>query len=146
MLKLAPTFRMTLIAPALIDIENEFKFTTSRSSGPGGQSVNKVNSKVTLRWDLKNSISIDDEQRLRITEKLAKLINSEGEIVLSAQTHRSQLQNKEEVNHKLDGLLSKAFIVRKARKRTKPTKASRQKRLTAKKKQSDKKKLRKGLD
>jgi ribosome-associated protein len=137
---------MTLKAPALIDIENEFKFTTSRSSGPGGQSVNKVNTKVTLRWDVKNSISIDDEQRLRITEKLAKLINSEGEIVLNAQTHRSQLQNKEEAIHKLDGLLTKAFIVRKARKRTNPTKASRQKRLTAKKKQSDKKKLRKGLD
>lgn len=137
---------MLIKRPELGDIENEFKFTASRSSGPGGQSVNKVNTKVTLRWDVKNSISIDDEQRVRITEKLAKSINNDGEVILTAQTNRSQLQNKEEVISKLQALLTKAFIVHKARKATKPTKASIQRRLTAKKKLSEKKKLRGGVD
>ena len=137
---------MAAKAPEIEEIENELKFTASRSGGPGGQSVNKVNTKVTLRWDVKNSISIDDEQRLRITEKLAIVINNEGEVVLTAQTNRSQLQNKEEVIQKLNGMLTKAFIVRKARKPTKRTKASIQRRLAAKKKQSDKKKLRKDLE
>ena len=137
---------MVIKKPEIALIENEFKFSASRSSGPGGQSVNKVNTKVTLRWDVKNSTSIDNEQRLRITEKLAKVINNEGEVILTAQTNRSQLQNKEEVISKLQALLTKAFIVHKARKATKPTKSSVQKRLEAKKKQSNKKKLRKGLD
>lgn len=137
---------MAAKAPEIEEIENELKFTTSRSGGPGGQSVNKVNTKVTLRWDVRNSTSIDDEQRFQITEKLAIVINNEGEVVLTAQTNRSQLQNKEGVIHKLNGLLTKAFIVRKARKPTKRTKASIQKRLAAKKKQSDKKKLRKDLE
>jgi len=137
---------MTTRAPDIEEIENEFKFTTSRSGGPGGQSVNKVNTKVTLRWDVRNSIAINDEQRVRITEKLAKVLNREGEVVITAQTNRSQLQNKEEVIQKLDGLLIKAFTVRMVRKSTKPTQASVRKRLDAKKKQSDKKKLRKGLD
>ena len=137
---------MVIKKPEIALIENEFKFSASRSSGPGGQSVNKVNTKVTLRWDVKNSTSIDDEQRLRITEKLARVINNVGEVILTAQTNRSQLQNKEEVISKLESLLTKAFIVHKARKATKPTKSSVQKRLEAKKKQSNKKKLRKGLD
>lgn len=132
--------------PALIDIENEFKFSTSRSGGPGGQSVNKVNTKVTLRWDVKNSISIDDEQRLNIMKNMAKVINIDGEVVMTAQTNRSQLQNKEEVILKLDKLLIKTFTVSKIRKVTKPTKASKLKRLDDKKKKSIKKNLRRGVD
>ena len=124
---------MAAKAPEIEEIENELKFTTSRSGGPGGQSVNKVNTKVTLRWDVRNSTSIDDEQRFQITEKLAIVINNEGEVVLTAQTNRSQLQNKEGVIHKLNGLLTKAFIVRKARKPTKRTKASIQKKISCEK-------------
>ena len=67
---------MAAKAPEIEEIENELKFTTSRSGGPGGQSVNKVNTKVTLRWDVRNSTSIDDEQRFQITEKLAIVINN----------------------------------------------------------------------
>ena len=79
---------MSIKRPALADIENEFKFTTSRSGGPGGQSVNKVNTKVTLRWDVRSSVSIDDDQRFKIMKHLATVINNEGEIVLMAQTNR----------------------------------------------------------
>lgn len=132
--------------PELEEIENEFNFTTSRSGGPGGQSVNKVNTKVTLRWDIRNSTAIDDEQRSKIMITLARVINNEGEMVITSQTNRSQLQNKEEVIAKLGTLLTQAFTVRKARKPTKPTKASNIKRLDDKKKQSIKKNLRGGID
>ena len=137
---------MAVICPNIESYKAELRFSTSRSSGPGGQSVNKVNTKVTLRWDVQNSTAIDDNQRLRILAKLAKVINNEGEVVLSASSNRSQIQNKEAVMSKLAGLLTKAFIVPKERKATKPSKASRQKRLDAKKKQSKKKKLRGGVD
>ena len=137
---------MNIKRPRLEDIENELKFTTSRSGGPGGQSVNKVNTKVTLRWDVRNSLSIDDDQRFKIMTDLAKVINNDGEVVMTAQANRSQLQNKEEVIFKLDKLLTNAFSVRKVRKATKPTKASKLKRLDDKKKQSIKKNLRRGID
>jgi len=136
----------TAIKPSINDLLKECKFTASRSGGPGGQHVNKVNTKVTLRWSVMSSISINDDQRTRIMLKLAKVINSEGEVVLSAESSRSQLRNKEEVTGKLDNLLEKAFRIPKSRKNTKPTNASVQKRLDEKKKQSEKKKLRKGQD
>jgi ribosome-associated protein len=137
---------MLIKKPGLEEIETELKFTTSRSGGPGGQSVNKVNSKVTLRWDVGNSTAIDDEQRTKIMTTLAKVINNDGEVVITAQTNRSQLQNKQEVIAKLDTLLTRAFTVRKVRKATKPTKSSKLKRLDNKKKQSIKKNLRRGID
>jgi len=122
---------------------NEFRFTTSRGGGPGGQHVNKVNTKVTLHWSVRLSSSIDEGQRVKILEKLSKIINTEGEVVLSAHSSRSQLQNKNEVLDKLDKCLIKAFAVKKSRKKTKPTKASIRKRLDDKKKQGEKKKQRK---
>ena len=137
---------MLIKKPELEEIETELKFTTSRSGGPGGQSVNKVNTKVTLRWDVGNSTAIDDEQRSKIMTTLAKVINKEGEVVITAQTNRSQLQNKQEVIGKLDTLLIRAFTVRKVRKATKPSKSSKLKRLDDKKKQSIKKNLRRGID
>ena len=136
---------MAALKPSFIDFKREFQFTTSRSGGPGGQHVNKVNTKVTLRWSVKNSLTIDDEQRTLILEKLDKVINSEGEVVLSAEGSRSQLQNKEEVINKLDVLLTNAFFIPKKRKATKPSKASVKKRLENKKKHGEKKKWRRGL-
>jgi len=124
----------------------ELKFTTSRSGGPGGQHVNKVNSKITLRWDINSSLSINEEQRQLIFKKLAKVVNSVGEVVLSADDKRSQLQNKQFVIQKLADLLEKAFFKPKKRKATKPTKASVKRRLDDKKRIGSKKKLRRDLD
>ncbi len=128
------------------DIEKELKFSTSRSSGPGGQHVNKVNTKVTLRWKIKSSSSVDEEQQLLIFIKLKKVINNLGEVVISADSNRSQLKNKQDVIQKLAALLEKAFFKQKARKATKPTKASVKRRLQDKKRISTKKKLRRDLD
>ena len=137
---------MAVGQPNIDEIRNELKFTTSRSSGPGGQSVNKLNTKVTLRWDVKNSNILNDDQCSMLMIKLAKVINNEGELVLTAQESKSQVKNKEEVIRKLEVLIKKAFVIRKTRRRTRPTKASVRKRLDNKKKLSDKKKLRGGVD
>lgn len=124
---------------------HELVFTTSRSSGPGGQNVNKVNTKVTLKWDVLNAASITEEQRLIIREKLKSYFTKEGVLILMAQDKRSQLANKEAVLHKLDQLLKKAFVRKKVRKATKPSKTAVKKRLESKKQHAEKKQWRKKL-
>jgi ribosome-associated protein len=121
---------------------NELVFMTSRSSGPGGQNVNKVNSKVTLQFDVMKSAVLTAEEKQTIGEKLKSRVTGEGVLLLSAQDKRSQLQNKEEVLLKFDRLLTKAFEKRKARKATRPSKRATQSRLNKKKAHSEKKKLR----
>ena len=128
------------------EIYPELIFSASRSGGPGGQNVNKVNSKVTLRWDVQHSNLINEQQKNRVQLKLDKFINKVGEVVLSAETSRSQLMNKEEALKKLNALLINAFHTRKPRKNTKPTKASVARRLASKKRHSQKKTMRKNLD
>lgn len=132
-------------APALPEILHEFVFTTSRSSGPGGQNVNKVNTKVTLKWDVLNATSITDEQRTLIREKLKSYFTKEGVLILMAQDKRSQLANKEAVLQKLDQLLKKAFVRKKVRKATKPSKTAVKKRLESKKQHAEKKQWRKKI-
>jgi ribosome-associated protein len=123
-------------------VASELEFVTSRSSGPGGQNVNKVNTKVTLRWPVVASVILSSEERDTITQKLASRITLEGELVISAQDKRSQLQNKEAALAKLDELLTKAFVKKKKRKATKPSKGAVQKRIESKKKHGEKKKMR----
>lgn len=123
-------------------LQNELVFTTSRSSGPGGQNVNKVNSKVTLQFDVTKSAALTDEEKQIIIAKLRSRITGEGVLTLSAQDKRSQLQNKEEVLLKFDRLLAKAFEKRKKRKPTRPSKSAVQNRLKRKKAHSEKKKFR----
>lgn len=120
----------------------ELEFTTSRSSGPGGQNVNKVNSKVTLRWNVKDSILLTAEEKELLLQKLSSRLTTDGALLMNAQEKRSQLQNREEVLLKLEELLKQAFAKRKKRKPTKPSKSSVRSRLDKKKKHSDKKKWR----
>ena len=127
------------------DISKELTFSASKSSGPGGQHVNKVNTKVTLRFDVVNSTLLNEEQKATILKKLTSKITNEGIFILFDQSTRSQIKNKEAVVQKLDRLLTKAFAKRKVRKSTKPTKAAIRKRLDNKKKQSEKKKLRRKI-
>jgi ribosome-associated protein len=132
---------MRILAPTLEEFTHELVFTTSRSSGPGGQNVNKVNSKVTLRWDVSGSF-ISAEQKEIVLTKLQAYITKDGVLLLTAQDSRSQLENKEVVLMKLSQLLTKAFAQRKKRKPTKPGKAAKQVRLNQKKQHSEKKKWR----
>lgn len=127
-------------------IKPELVFSTSRSSGPGGQNVNKVNSKVTLKWDISQSPSLTDELKNHLLTKLASRITTEGVLMIVAQDNRSQIQNKEEVVLKLEKLLIKAFEEKKPRKSTKPSKSSVQNRIEKKKKNSEKKQWRQKID
>jgi ribosome-associated protein len=125
---------------------NEIAFTTSRSSGPGGQNVNKVNSKVTLRFDIAGSAVLSQEEKDILLKKMASRLTTEGVLILSAQDKRSQFQNKEEVIAKFEALMAKAFQKKKARKATKPSKTAVHKRIQNKKQHSEKKKWRQKPD
>jgi len=130
--------------PNAQEVRPELEFLTSRSSGAGGQNVNKVNSKVTLQWDVVNSSRLSPEQKVRILQKLQSRISSIGVLTIVSQESRSQLQNRDLVMLKLDELLQKVFAPVKKRKKTKPTKASSQRRLESKKRASEKKQRRSG--
>lgn len=110
-------------------LQPELEFSASRSSGPGGQNVNKVNSKVTLKFDVRNSSVLNEEEKTFLLNKLASRLSTEGVLILTAQDKRSQLQNKEAVMAKLDTILAKAFEKKKVRKATKPSKGSVQNRI-----------------
>lgn len=127
-------------------LARELIFTTSRSGGPGGQNVNKVNSKVTLQFDVPGSQVLTAEEKTTLLEKLSSRMTREGFLMLSAQESRSQIANKETVIEKFDALLAKAFLKKKTRKPTKPSKNARQERLKRKKVVSDKKKWRRKPD
>lgn len=120
----------------------ELIFSASRSDGPGGQNVNKVNSKVTVKFDVPRSDILSPEEKDMILKKLGSRLTKEGILVLSAQENRSQFQNKEAVIVKLEKILKKAFEKRKVRKATKPSKGSIQERINKKKQLSEKKKWR----
>jgi len=123
----------------MIDFSKEFEYRTSRSGGPGGQNVNKVSSKVELRFHVNNSELLSEEEKTLLHEKLGNYITQEGYLQITSQTERSQLANKERCIQKFYELLGKAFTKQKARKATKPSKAAHQERIAAKKKLSDKK-------
>jgi ribosome-associated protein len=123
-------------------LESELVFTTSRSSGPGGQNVNKVNSKVTLQFDVMNSRVLTAEEKDTIGRKLSARLTREGVLMISAQDKRSQLQNRDAVVAKFDKLLQKAFERKKKRKPTRPSKAAVQDRIRQKKQRGEKKKWR----
>lgn len=114
------------------DLSTEFQFLTSRSSGPGGQNVNKVNSKVELRFDIQNSDLLSEDQKNILLVKLASKITSEGILSVVSQRDRSQLSNKEDAIEKLYLLIAKALTPVKPRKNTRPTKGSVERRLATK--------------
>lgn len=127
-------------------LKSEFILQASRSSGPGGQNVNKVNSKIELRFNIQDSKALTDEQKSVILSKLATRINSEGFLVVVSQRNRSQLDNKDDAIMKTIMLIAKALQPIKPRKSTRPTKSSIEKRLTGKKIVAEKKQNRQKID
>ena len=112
-----------------VDFSNELRYSATRSSGAGGQNVNKVNTKVELRFSVLGSLLLTEEQKAIIANKLSTRMNEEGELVLTSQSERSQLGNKEQVTEKFYKLITKALIPVKKRKKTRPTAASKQKKV-----------------
>ena len=130
----------------LINVSSEVEFTYTRSSGPGGQNVNKVNSKAVLRWKPYESAVLKEQVptfvRERILKKLAPQLTLQGELVLSSDRYRDQPRNREDCLDRLHHLIEQASIRPKVRIETKPTRSSQRRKKVAKSKQSEKKQLR----
>lgn len=123
---------------------SELAARASRAGGPGGQHVNTSSTRIELLWNPSRSRALDDAIRSRLVEKLASRLDAEGNVRVVASEHRSQLQNRQAAEARLVELLRKALVVPKPRKKTKPTKASKERRLEAKKRRGERKKGRRG--
>jgi ribosome-associated protein len=122
--------------------ESELKFSFSRSSGKGGQNVNKVETKVLARWNVLQSPSLTNEQKKLIMAKWPNRINEKGELIVAAQEERSQLQNKRRAEQILNELVNSALTVAPERKPTQIPSSAKEARLREKARHSEKKAIR----
>jgi len=129
--------RHDLIIPAA-----ELSWTASRSGGPGGQGVNKLSTRVSLRWNPVRSSALSDELRLRLLERLASRLTRGGDLLLHSDEHRSQLENRLEVRRRLVAVLREALHVERPRRATRPTQGSRRRRVEGKTRRGKTKRLR----
>ena len=127
-------------------LQPELQYQFARSGGAGGQNVNKVATKAELRFNVRQSTVLTDEERAILEEKLASKLTTEGELVLTHQTERTQLANKEKVTKKFYRLIEKAFEKPKPRKATKPSKAAIAERIATKKHKGEVKEKRRKVD
>ncbi|MFW6352415.1 MAG: alternative ribosome rescue aminoacyl-tRNA hydrolase ArfB [Bacteroidota bacterium] len=126
------------------DFQKEWKITASRSSGAGGQNVNKVNSKVELRFSIRNSALLSPREKELLISRLQHKLTGKGDLVITSEDERSQLQNKQNVITRFYDLLEWGLRPVKKRIPTKPSKASKLRRLEKKQKHSEKKSRRRG--
>jgi len=124
------------ITPALLLPLAELDYRATRSGGPGGQHVNTSSTRIEVWWDVRSSPSLSEEQRTRLLERLGRRLDGEGRLRVVASDSRSQLRNREAATERLRELVAAALAVRKPRKRTKPTRASKAARLEAKRRRS----------
>jgi ribosome-associated protein len=123
--------------------ETELEVRSARSSGPGGQGVNTTDSKVELRWDVTRSKALDEAQRARLLERLSPRLTTDGVLILTGQEHRSQHRNREAVLARFRSIVGEALAPPRQRRRTRPTRASKERRLRAKRERAETKRLRK---
>jgi ribosome-associated protein len=124
--------------------EEELAFKTSRSGGPGGQNVNKLNTRVTVLFDVAGSPSLSDEQRQRVRSRLSTRIDKQGVLHIVSQKHRSQEANRQAAVERLQELLREALTPEPTRKKTKIPRAARERRIREKKRRGEIKQQRRG--
>jgi ribosome-associated protein len=124
---------------------SELDMRVSRSSGAGGQHVNKTSSRVEIFWNVLGSRALTEEQRARLREKLASRLTTEGSIRVVASDMRSQSRNRDLAEERLADLVRRALLIPKKRRPTRPTRASKEARLEGKKRRSHKKRERRNL-
>lgn len=134
------------ITPVISLDENELIFEFMRASGPGGQNVNKVETAVQVRFDVMNSPSLPEAVRTRLRGLAGKRINQDGVLIVDARRYRTQAQNRQYALEQLVELIRRASVRPKSRKATKPTKASRERRLQSKRLRSERKRMRGSID
>lgn len=133
---------MLIINPQLKIPLREFQFTFVRSSGPGGQNVNKLNTKALLRWPVTRSTSLPEAVRRRFLAKYRRRVTAEGDLLITSQRFRDAGRNVADCLEKLRKMLAEAAVAPKSRKPTRPTRASVRRRLDQKRRQSRKKRQR----
>jgi ribosome-associated protein len=126
--------------------EEEFSWRFVRSGGPGGQNVNKVASKAVLRWNVVASRSLPDDIKARLLQQQRQRITADGDLLLTSQRYRDQERNRLDCLDKLREMLRIASIVPRTRRKTKPSRAAKERRLAAKKHRSARKASRRGTD
>lgn len=133
---------MLIISPNLVIDDAELQERFVRSSGPGGQNVNKVSTAVELRFDIKNSNCLPEPLRERLLARSDRRLTADGVFVISAQRFRTQERNRDDARERLAGVIQAAMHVPKKRLATKPSKGAKERRLTGKRERADIKKTR----
>jgi ribosome-associated protein len=135
-----------IVNPHIQISEGEFAWTFARASGPGGQNVNKVASKVLLRWNVDASPSVSDTVKARLRHLYPGQITTEGDLLITSQRWRDQVRNREDCLEKLRGMLANAAMTPRARKPTRATRGSKERRRAAKRHQSARKQRRQSVE
>jgi ribosome-associated protein len=125
---------------------SELSWTAATASGPGGQNVNKVATKVELRFDLPNSAVLSAEVKARMRNLARHRLDAEGKVVVTSQATRNQARNVEDARRKLAELIARALVIPKRRRPTRPSRSSKERRLASKHKHSEKKRTRAAVD
>jgi ribosome-associated protein len=123
---------------------SELEYRASRAGGAGGQHVNTSSTRIELLWNVARSAALDDERRARVATRLATRIDGEGWLRVVSSARRSQQQNREAAESRLAELVRGALVVQKRRRPTRPTRASKEKRIQEKRKRSETKRMRRG--
>ena len=131
-----------VVSPALTIPASELTFRASRAGGPGGQHVNTSSTRIELLWDVTHSTAITEEERRRLLEKLAARLDAEGMVRVVASDRRSQAQNRQAAAERLAAIVKQALVVPRKRRKTRPTAASREQRLSQKRQRSERKRNR----